>query len=110
MRLNSFRVRKQSGGDGEFKGGDGVIREYTFLEKIELSLLSQHRTERPYGMAGGKPGKAGAQQIIKSNGKIIPVAGTDHHYMDKGDRFILETPGGGGWGDPNDKRQKTNNQ
>ncbi len=75
-----------------------MVREYTFLEEVELSLLSQHRTKGPYGMAGGKHGKTGSQQIVKSNGKIISVAGTDHHHLEKGDKFILKTPGGGGWG------------
>ncbi len=109
VRLNKFIIRKNSGGKGEFKGGDGVVREYTFLEKVELSLLSQHRTKGPYGMAGGNPGKTGSQQIIKPDGKVIPVAGTDHHHLEKGDTFILKTPGGGGWGaeKTGDLRQKT---
>jgi len=98
VRLNKFIIRKNSGGKGEFEGGDGVVREYTFLEKVELSLLSQHRTKGPYGMKGGNPGKTGSQQIVKPDGDIIPVAGTDHHHLEKGDTFILKTPGGGSWG------------
>jgi len=98
VRLNRFEVRKGSGGSGKFHGGDGVIREYTFLEDVELSLLSQHRTCRPYGMKGGKPGRPGGQKIIKANGQTITVKGIDHYHLKKGDTFVIFTPGGGGWG------------
>ncbi len=96
--LNRFSIRKNSGGKGKFKGGDGIIREYTFLEDMELSLLSQHRTSGPYGINGGGEGVPGTQRIIKQDGTKVPVSGIDHHHVEKGDTFILETPGGGGWG------------
>lgn len=101
VNLKSFRIRKKSGGDGEFTGGNGVVRVYSFLDEVELSILSQHRSAGPYGMKGGGAGMPGTQKIIKSNGKLVNVSGTDHHHLAKGDTFILETPGGGGWGKVN---------
>ncbi len=77
VRLERFGIRKGSGGKGDFKGGDGVIREIRFLEKVELSLLTQRRKSGPYGLEGGSAGKPGQQQLIRAGGqKIIldPVA------------------------------------
>lgn len=105
VRLNCFEVRKGSGGEGARKGGDGVIREYTFLEDIELSLLSQHRQEKPFGLSGGKPGQTGSQKIVKPDGSEIEFNGVDHIKLEKGDTFVLETPGGGGFGKPKNSRQ-----
>ena len=101
VRLNRFEIRKNSGGNGQFRGGDGVIREYTFLEDVELSLLSQHRKYQPYGMQGGQPGKTGEQYIIKPDKSIIEFQGVDQRKLKKGDTFVLKTPGGGGWGNKN---------
>lgn len=98
VRLNRFEVRKKSGGNGQFPGGDGVIREYTFLEDVELSLLSQHRKYQPYGKNGGEPGKTGEQYIVKPDKSVIEFQGVDQRKLKKGDTFVLKTPGGGGWG------------
>jgi len=97
VRLDRMEIRKGSGGDGKWKGGDGVIRELTFLEKINLSILSQHRKEKPFGMKGGNPGKTGKQYIIRKGGEKVELDGIDGSVLENGDKIIIETPGGGGW-------------
>ncbi|MBN8651148.1 MAG: hydantoinase B/oxoprolinase family protein [Cytophagales bacterium] len=96
--LTRFEIRKNSGGKGKWRGGDGVIREVKFNEKMEVNLLTQHRTEKPYGMAGGKPGKCGKQHLIRSNGEKIELPGLATMEVNSGDSVLIETPGGGGWG------------
>ncbi|MBN1651811.1 MAG: hydantoinase B/oxoprolinase family protein [Bacteroidales bacterium] len=98
VRLDRFAIRKNSGGNGEYSGGNGVIRSFTFLEKVELSLLSQHRKYAPYGLYGGESGKLGKQYVIRANGKKIGLNGMSHCVLHKNDQFSIETPGGGGFG------------
>jgi 5-oxoprolinase (ATP-hydrolysing) len=98
VRLERFATRPHSGGAGRYRGGDGVIREMTFLEPMSLSLLSQHRALQPFGAEGGEPGSCGAQVLIRANGESLPLQGIDGCTVQAGDRLILETPGGGGWG------------
>ncbi|MCB9053749.1 MAG: hydantoinase B/oxoprolinase family protein [Lewinellaceae bacterium] len=100
VRLHRFTRRADSGGKGRFRGGDGIIREVEFLEPMEVTILSQHRVERPYGMAGGKAGKTGEQHLIRKNGQKEPLQGVDSVEAKAGDRIIIKTPGGGGWGAP----------
>ncbi|MCB1055944.1 MAG: hydantoinase B/oxoprolinase family protein [Acidobacteria bacterium] len=100
VRLERFAVRRGSGGAGRWRGGDGVVRELTFLEPVSLSLLSQHRRERPYGMAGGGAGAAGRQRLVRADGSMEELAGIAAAELEAGDRLLLETPGGGGWGSP----------
>jgi len=99
VRLERFARRADSGGHGRHRGGDGLVREITFLEPASLSLLTQHRVERPYGMEGGSPGRRGRQSVIRSNGKREELGGIDRAEMKTGDRLRIETPGGGGWGE-----------
>jgi 5-oxoprolinase (ATP-hydrolysing) len=98
VRLERFAVRRGSGGAGRFRGGDGVVRELTFLEPVSLSLLTQHRVEAPYGTAGGGPGQPGRQRLVRASGGTEELASVDGREAGAGDRLILETPGGGGWG------------
>ena len=100
VRLHRFARRAGSGGQGRYQGGEGIIREVEFLEPMELTILSQHRVERPYGMQGGEAGKAGAQYLKRKNGKEEPLEGVDSTEAEAGDRIVIETPGGGGWGKP----------
>ncbi len=101
VRLERFAVRRGSGGAGRFRGGDGVVRELAFLAPVALSILSQHRVERPYGMAGGSPGAPGRQRVIRAaGGARLELAPVDGCELEPGDRLVLETPGGGGWGSP----------
>jgi 5-oxoprolinase (ATP-hydrolysing) len=100
VRLERFGIRRGSGGAGRYHGGDGVVRELTFLDQASLSVLSQHRTTAPYGLRGGSPGAPGRQQIIRASGEVITLGSVDGCEVGPGDRLILETPGGGGWGEP----------
>jgi len=100
VRLARFAVRRGSGGAGVHPGGDGVVREMVFLEPMQLSLLTQHRVERPYGAAGGGAGEPGAQRVVRADGTVVRLASIDGCEVEPGDRLILETPGGGGWGRP----------
>ena len=97
VRLRQFAIRRGSGGAGEWRGGDGVIREFEFLQPLTVSLLTQHRVEQPYGMHGGSAGKGGCQTLVRA-GMAAPLAGCTSFEVEAGDRVIIETPGGGGWG------------
>lgn len=97
VRLERFAIRRGSGGAGRWRGGDGAVRELTFLEPMSLSLLTQHRVEQPYGMAGGAPGSPGRQRLVRASGEMEELASVDGREVEPGDRLILETPGGGGW-------------
>jgi 5-oxoprolinase (ATP-hydrolysing) len=98
VRLEKFEIRKGSGGSGKWKGGDGVVREITFNEKVEVNMLSQHRIEKPYGLKGGQPGQVGQQQLITRLGEIKILKGMDSIVAEPGDRLQIKTPGGGGYG------------
>ncbi|MCG8454775.1 MAG: hydantoinase B/oxoprolinase family protein, partial [Holophagales bacterium] len=100
VRLERFAVRPGSGGAGRYRGGDGAVRQLRFLEPLELSILSQHRREGPYGMEGGEAGKPGRQRLERVRGGIEPLAGIDQAEVEAGDLLVMETPGGGGWGEP----------
>ena len=69
VRVDKFAIRRNSGGNGKHRGGDGTVREITFLDKMSLSVLSQHRVEKPYGLEGGNAGKLGEQVVILKNGE-----------------------------------------
>ena len=98
IRLERFSIRKASGGSGKFKGGNGTIREIRFLKKRKVSILSERRKYQPYGMAGGGFGKAGKNSLIKASGKKELLKGKVEKIVKSGDRIIIETPGGGGYG------------
>ncbi len=102
VRLRRFAIRRGSGGSGRWRGGDGVIREIEFLAPLEFSILSQHRETAPFGMAGGGDGATGRQTLIHGNGKRRRVNGVDGFKVSNGDRLVLETPGGGGYGEPDE--------
>jgi 5-oxoprolinase (ATP-hydrolysing) len=98
IRLKRFAIRQGSGGKGKHKGGDGLIREYEFLDDMELSILSQHRKSAPYGMNGGEQGKTGDQWLITASGVKRHLDGITQLKVHKNDIFLLKTPGGGGFG------------
>ena len=101
VRVERFAIRRGSGGAGKFRGGDGAVREITFLRPLSLSILSQHRVEKPFGLEGGLPGGCGTQKILRaSTAEVIAINGIDAIDVRAGDRLVLETPGGGGWGRP----------
>lgn len=98
VRLKRYGIRRKSGGTGKHKGGDGIIRELKFLDSVSLSVLTQHRREKPYGLKGGQAGKRGQQFVIRKNGERQSLKPIDGAELNSGDRFVIETPGGGGFG------------
>ncbi|KAJ3316021.1 hypothetical protein HDV04_000230 [Boothiomyces sp. JEL0838] len=105
--LREFSLRKNSGGAGQYRGGDGVVREIEFLEELQLSILSERRVFQPYGLNGGDSGAAGMNYLIRSTAKgplWVNFGGKNSTIMQKGDRIRIETPGGGGYGNPSAKR------
>jgi 5-oxoprolinase (ATP-hydrolysing) len=95
--VNRFQIRRNSGGKGKFRGGDGVVREIQFLARMQVGILSERRAFRPYGMAGGKPGKRGKNFLVK-DGIEVNIGGKNLCDVQNGDRIIIYTPGGGGYG------------
>lgn len=98
VRLDRYAIRKGSGGQGKWKGGDGIRRELTFLDPVELTVLTQHRKQGPYGLQGGEAGKPGEQWVVYKDGRREKLESVDGRSLGKGDKFILKTPGGGGFG------------
>ncbi len=99
VRVEEFSIRKDSGGDGKFKGGNGVVRKISFLKDMNAAVLSSHRKLPPFGLKGGKPGKCGKNRIIRGNSTVIELEGQAEAEVRKGDVFVIETPGGGGYGE-----------
>lgn len=93
VRVVSSTVRRGSGGAGARRGGDGIVREVRFLDDVQVSVISDRRKTRPYGVAGGKPGKPGINRV---NGRKMP--GKFVETLAPGARVRIETPGGGGYG------------
>ncbi|NOS90537.1 MAG: 5-oxoprolinase, partial [Cyclobacteriaceae bacterium] len=96
--LEKFSVRKNSGGKGKWRGGDGIVRHIRFNQAMDINILSQHRDEMPYGMNGGSPGRCGEQFHLAAKGKKRKLKGMDSLSVQPGDRILLHTPSGGGWG------------
>jgi 5-oxoprolinase (ATP-hydrolysing) len=96
--LESFAIRAGSGGKGAHKGGCGVVRRVRFLEAMTASILSDHRRVPPFGVNGGEPGQVGRNWVVRGDGSIEELAGADRTEMKLGDVFVIETPGGGGFG------------
>ncbi len=98
--LESFAIRRQSGGEGRFRGGDGVVRDMRFNEGMTVSLLTGHRRIAPYGLDGGGPGRTGGNHVIRQDGTRETFGSTGQIDIRAGDRLVIETPGGGGFGTP----------
>ncbi|MBW0174951.1 MAG: hydantoinase B/oxoprolinase family protein [Vulcanococcus sp.] len=98
VRLERFTIRQGSGGAGRWRGGDGVMRELRALEPITLSLLTGSREVAPFGLAGGEAGACGANGLLRADGELVPLPGRAAVELAVGDRVIVETPGGGGYG------------
>lgn len=98
LRLEHFGFRKNSGGKGKHKGGDGAVRRIRFLAEGEATILSSRRKVAPRGMRGGKDGMPGRNAVQRAAGKLQTLPACAHIKMKPGDTFMIETPGGGGWG------------
>jgi len=96
--VESFCIRKGSGGAGKFRGGNGVIRRIKFNEKMIASILSGRRIVPPFGANGGAPGQTGCNSVQRADGSIEALHGTQSVEVEPGDTFVIATPGGGGWG------------
>lgn len=100
--LRQFSIREGSGGVGQFRGGDGVLREIEFRMPLSVSMLSERRVIRPYGMAGGQPGQAGLNLYVRKeldgSERIINIGGKMELNAQPGERILIHTPGGGGYG------------
>ncbi|XP_062900752.1 5-oxoprolinase [Mobula hypostoma] len=100
--LRRFELKPGSGGRGRHCGGDGVIRELLFRENVILSVLTERRAFQPYGLDGGEPGARGLNLLIRQDGRTINLGAKTSITIGPGDTFQLHTPGGGGWGSPED--------
>ncbi|PMP67389.1 MAG: 5-oxoprolinase [Thermodesulfobacterium geofontis] len=98
VRIENYAIRKKSGGEGKYRGGDGLIREYIFLDDLSVTILSERRKHKPFGLFGGKPGKKGENILIRGKEKIY-LPGKINLFVKKRDKLIIKTPGGGGWGE-----------
>ncbi len=104
LRVRRYSLRPGSGGAGKHRGGDGIIREIEVLADCEVTLLSDRRTSRACGLAGGSAGAPGKASIIRNSGLIEEMPGKFSARLRKGERIRIESPGGGGWG-PADAKQ-----
>jgi len=100
VRLETFEIRKNSGGKGKHKGGEGVNRQMRFLESMTVNIIAGHRIVPPYGIAGGEPGAVGENYVVHSDQKVTNIGTKGQIEVNKNDIFILKTPGGGGYGNP----------
>ncbi|OGD10827.1 MAG: hypothetical protein A2Y86_03555 [Candidatus Aminicenantes bacterium RBG_13_62_12] len=107
LRLLRYRLRPRSGGRGRFNGGDGIVREFEFLAPGRVNILSERRKFAPYGLRGGSPGKRGRNTLVRA-GRKIDLGSKASIRVEKGDRLIIETPGGGGYGRPLRRRKGAN--
>jgi 5-oxoprolinase (ATP-hydrolysing) len=98
--LHQFCLRPNSGGEGLYHGGDGIIRDIEFSLPLKVSILSERRAFQPYGLEGGECGKRGENLWIKKDGRVVNLGGKNTARMSKGDRIVIKSPGGGGWGKP----------
>ncbi|HNR09417.1 MAG TPA: hydantoinase B/oxoprolinase family protein, partial [Saprospiraceae bacterium] len=97
VRLEKFEIRRGSGGSGRWQGGNGICRQIRFLEPMTVTILAQHRKEKPYGLEGGFPGKCGKEMLFSKNQASV-LNSNQSFEVKSGDMVKIETPGGGGWG------------
>ncbi|MEO8465900.1 MAG: hydantoinase B/oxoprolinase family protein [Gammaproteobacteria bacterium] len=100
VRLRRFAIRRGSGGRGAHHGGDGIVRDIEFLEPMQAAILANRRRVPPFGLRGGEPGQCGRNFVVRANGRVEDLPATAAVDLAAGDRFVIETPGGGGYGAP----------
>lgn len=99
--LRDFSIRKGSGGRGQYNGGDGVTRVIECREPLTFSMISERRVSRPYGLHGGEDGAPGENLILRKSGdqeRLVSLGPRGIVKLQGGERFMIKTPGGGGWG------------
>jgi 5-oxoprolinase (ATP-hydrolysing) len=100
VRIDGHEIRMGSGGAGRWRGGNGARRRVRFLEPMTAAILAGHRRIPPYGMAGGSPGEVGRNWVERADGSRTELSFADETEMNAGDVFVIDTPGGGGYGPP----------
>ena len=100
VRVEQFAIRRGSGGAGRYPGGAGIVRRLRFLDAMTVTTLSSHRVTEPYGLAGGAAGARGRDSVERADGSTEPLSGNAETLVRPGDVFVMETPGGGGYGPP----------
>jgi 5-oxoprolinase (ATP-hydrolysing) len=98
VSVESFSIRRGSGGEGLWRGGDGVVRRIRFREAMTVAILANNRRIAPFGMEGGRPGRVGKTAILRAGGKMGELGSCAKAEVYPGDAIIIETPGGGGFG------------
>ncbi|HVI04833.1 MAG TPA: hydantoinase B/oxoprolinase family protein, partial [Sphingomicrobium sp.] len=98
VRLEKFAIRRGSGGVGEHRGGDGTLRVVAFLEPMLANILANRRRIPPRGIMGGSDAQAGRNWVERKDGSVEMLSATAQAEVEAGDRFVIETPGGGGFG------------
>jgi N-methylhydantoinase B len=98
FRVTAYTLRRGSGGEGRYRGGDGIRREIRFEAPATLSLLGERRRHRPWGLVGGAPGATGEDWLLRADGSRERLPGKVTVEVEPGDRLLVLTPGGGGWG------------
>ncbi|MDP6540392.1 MAG: hydantoinase B/oxoprolinase family protein [Planctomycetota bacterium] len=98
VRLRRFALRSRSGGAGQWSGGEGLVRELEFTAPVTVSLLTERRTVAPYGLAGGEAGQPGSNRVLRADGRAEDLPGRASVEFRPGDRLLVATPGGGGFG------------
>lgn len=98
FRVTRYTLRRGSGGEGAFAGGDGIEREICFDEPATLSLMGERRRLQPWGLEGGGPGACGRDTLTRADGSVVQLPGKVTVAVEPGDRLLVETPGGGGYG------------
>jgi 5-oxoprolinase (ATP-hydrolysing) len=99
VRLESYEIRHGSGGAGRWHGGNGGVRKVRFLAPMTAAILSNNRVHAPFGMAGGEPGAKGINRVERADGSVVELGHIGKVEMGAGDVFVIETPGGGGYGE-----------
>jgi N-methylhydantoinase B len=97
VRVRAYRIRSGSGGAGKHPGGDGIVREWEFLESAEVTILSDRRKRGPYGLQGGANGACGRSGVL-TEGAYRELPSKTRFTIQRNEKLRIETPGGGGWG------------
>jgi len=98
LRVRKYSLRADSGGEGKFRGGDGIVREIEVLTDCEVTLLADRRSRGPWGLSGGADGTPGKTFITRHDGSVEEMPAKFSTRLRSGERIRIETPGGGGWG------------
>ena len=98
FRIETYALRRGSGGAGERRGGDGLVRTYRLLRSATVTVISERRETPPWGLQGGAPGACGRNTLIRPDGEEEALPAKFSRRLEAGDVLRIETPGGGGWG------------